>query len=171
MLMLLKGQKLQQRQLPKIYQLHEANLIHLDTLVPGCIRQNTNSMKAPGRLKVLKFKRYQQVSYMRCICGCVLAFSFSFSLFTLRNSKDSQFNYKFQEGRVSCQLVIQGVVQEDNLLAADIYGNLLNFKRMNFSDKKMPPNPFLSNPHLLLHVIGTFLINTRLGQLVRRAFV
>lgn len=169
--MLLKGLKGWQTQLPKIYHLYEANLIHLDTLVPDCIRQNTNSMKDPERLEVLKFKRCQQVSYMRCICGCGLVFSFSFFLFTLRNSKDSQFNYKFQEGRFSCQLVIQGVVQEDNLLAADIYGNLLNFKRINSSDKKMSPNPFLSNPHLLLLVIGTFLINTRLGRMVKRAFV
>lgn len=53
------------------------------------------------------------------------------------------------------------------MLTEDTYGKLLILTRMKFFCKKMPPNPFLSNPHLLPHVIGKFLINTRLGHLVR----
>lgn len=56
--------------------------------------KNTNSVKGPGRPEVLKFKRYQRESYVQYICGCGLFLSFSFSLFTLRNSEDSQFNYE-----------------------------------------------------------------------------
>jgi len=53
------------------------------------------------------------------------------------------------------------------MLTVDTYGKLLTLTRMNFFGKKMPLTPLLSDPHLLPHVIGKFLINTRFGHLVR----